>query len=89
MIPVKCNYRRKYEGNILCVLCDTQSEESQEHIIVCPTILKEIVEDKIVRYMDIYGPLEKQIKAVNYFSLIMSTRTVLIKELEVLTKEKP
>ena len=48
MVMVKCNYKRKYEGNLLCTLCDTQSEESQEHLLVCPALLEDIVVDKSV-----------------------------------------
>ena len=89
MFHVKCNYRRMYEGNLLCLLCDTKSEETQEHLLLCPSILSEVVVDKSVEYMDIFGPLEKQINAVKYFSKIISTRKVLMKELEVLSREKP
>ena len=87
MFWVKCNYRQKYEGNLLCQLCETQSEESQEHLLVCPTILNEVVVDKTVQYMDIFSSLEKQIKAVNYYSQIISARKVLMKQLEVLSRE--
>ena len=89
MFHVKCNYRRMYEGNLLCLLCDTKSEETQEHLLLCPSILSEVVVDKSVEYMDIFGPLKKQINAVKYFSKIISTRKVLMKELEVLSREKP
>ena len=61
MFHVKCNYRRMYEGNLLCLLCDTKSEETQEHLLLCPSILSEVVVDKSVEYMDIFGPLKKQI----------------------------
>ena len=43
MVMVKCNYRRKYEGNLLCTLCDPQAEESQEHLLICPALLEDIV----------------------------------------------
>ena len=78
-----------YEGNLLCLLCDTKSEETQEHLLLCPSILSEVVVDKSVEYMDIFDPLEKQIKAVNYFSQIISTRKVIMKELAVLSRGKP
>ena len=44
---------------------------------------------KSVEYMDMFGLLEKQIKALNYFSQIKSTRNVMMKELEVISREKP
>ena len=83
---VKCNCRRKYEGNLLCTLCDTQSEESQEHLLVCPALLEDIVVDKSVNYMDIFGTLEKQVKAARYFSQIISVRKVKLKEQEKFLK---
>ena len=82
MVLVKCNYKRKYEENLFCTLCDTQAEESQEHLLVCPALLEEIVEDKTVKYLDIFGPLEKQVKAVRYLSQIISVRKVKLKEQE-------
>ena len=86
MVMVKCNYRRKYEGNLLCTLCDTQAEESQEHLLICSALLEDIVVDNTVKYMDIFGTLEKQVKAVKYISQIISTRKVKLKEQETLLK---
>ena len=86
MVLVKCNYKRKYEGNLLCTLCDTQSEESQEHLLVCPALLEDIVVDKSVNYMDIFGTLEKQVKAARYFSQIISVRKVKLKEQKTFLK---
>ena len=83
MIPVKCNYKRKYEGNLLCTLCDTQAEESQEHLLVCPSLLDKIDVDESVKYMDIFDSLDKQVKAVKYISEIMSIRKVQLKEQEL------
>ena len=83
---VKCNYCRKYEGNLLCTLCDPQAEESQEHLLICPALLEDIVVDNTVKYMDIFGTLKKQVKAVKYISQIISTRKVKLKEQETLLK---
>ena len=38
--------------------------------------------DKSVNYMDIFGTLEKQVKAARYFSQIISVRKVKLKEQE-------
>ena len=86
MVMVTCNCRRKYEGNLLCTLCDTQSEKSQEHLLVCPALLEDIVVDKSVNYMDIFGTLEKQVKAARYFIQIISVRKVKLKEQEKFLK---
>ena len=73
---------QKYEGNLLCTLCDTQAGESQEHLLKCPALLEEILVDKSVKYLDIFGTLEEQVKAVRYFSQIISVRKVKLKEKE-------
>ena len=83
MIFVKCNYRKMYEGNLLCSLCDDQAEESQEHLLVCSALLEDVVVDRSVRYPDIFGPLEKQIKAVKYLDQIMTVRKIKLKEQEI------
>ena len=83
MVFVKCNYRNKYQGNLQCCLCDFQSEDSQEHLLVCPPLLKEIDIDVTVEYMDIFGSIEKQINAARYFFKIMSVRKLKLKETEI------
>ena len=66
----------------MCTLCDTQAEESQEHLLICPALLEEIVVDKTVKYLDIFGTLDKQVKAVRYLSQIISVRKIKLKEQE-------
>ena len=83
MVFVKCNYRNKYQGNLQCCLCDSQPEDSQEHLLVCPPLLNEVDVDQTVEYMDIFGSIEKQIKAVRYLSKIMSVRKLKLKETDI------
>ena len=82
MIEVKCNYKSKYEENLLCSLCQTNSMESQEHLLVCPTLipLSDIITN--VKYMDIFDNLEKQMEAAKYWSKIMVKRKIKFKEKE-------
>ena len=80
---VKCNYRNKYQGNLQCCLCDSQSEDSQEHLLVFPPLLNKVDVDQTVEYMDIFGSIEKQIKAVRYLSKIMSVRKLKLKETDI------
>ena len=33
---VKCNFKSMHRGNLSCDMCDTQEDETQEHMMVCP-----------------------------------------------------
>ena len=83
MAPLKCNYRTKYQSNLLCCLCDASSEDSQEHLLLCPSLLSEIVIDDSVAYMDLFGNIDQQVKATKYLNKIMSIRRIKLKECEV------
>ena len=64
---VKCNYRTKYKNNITCSLCDSNSEESEVHLLQCESIISEPdVKDSIpqMEYSYIFAEVKKQIKAV-------------------------
>ena len=64
---VKCNYRTKYKNNVTCSLCDSNSEESEVHLLQCEAIISEPeVKDSItqIHYSDIFAEVKKQIKAV-------------------------
>ena len=64
---VKCNYRTKYKNNITCSLCDSNSEESEVHLLQCVSIISEPdVKDSIpqMEYSYIFAEVKKQIKAV-------------------------
>ena len=82
MIPVRSNYKNQYPGNLNCTLCDTNSEESQEHLIQCPALLERVDVDSSVKYMDIFDTLEKQVKAVKYISEILKIRKSMLKTQE-------
>ena len=83
MVFVKCNYRSQYQDNLQCCLCDSQSEDSQEHLLECPSLLNEVDVDISVEYMDIFGPLAKQINAAKYISKIILARKLKLKETEI------
>ena len=83
MVMVKCNYRNKYGDNLSCSLCQTLSQESQEHLLVCPGILEEEERCKEVQYLDIFGTLDEQVRAAHYWTKIMQIRTIKLKENEI------
>ena len=83
MVMVKCNYRNKYGDNLSCSLCQTLSQESQEHLLVCPGILEEEERCKEVQYLDIFGTLDEQVRAAHYWTKIMQIRTIKLKVNEI------
>ena len=83
MIPVKCNYESMYKDNLLCSLCETNSNESQQHLLVCPGLVEHPSVNTPVRYMDIFDTLEKQAGAVKYWSKILKNRKIKLKEKEI------
>ena len=74
---VKCNYRTKYKNNVTCSLCDSNSEESEVHLLQCESIISEPeVKDSIpqIQYSDIFAEVKKQIKAVKTWRKIFRIR---------------
>ena len=66
MIQVKGNYSSMFKDDMSCRLCDTNSEESQEHILSCPSLATSSNINN-VKYMDIYDQnLDIQITAVKH-----------------------
>ena len=82
MIHVKCNYGSSY-SNLLCSLCDTDSEESQEHLLVCPGLGEQPPLNTSVQYLDIFGNLDKQVVAVQHWTRILNNRKLKLKEKEI------
>ena len=82
MIEVKCNFKSKHGEDLLCSLCQTNSEESQEHVLICPALVPHHAATT-VQYKDIFDSLEKQIVAVKHWSKLMSIRKIKIKEQEI------
>ena len=76
------NYKNQYQGNLTCTLCDTNSEESQEHLIQCPALLERVDVDSSVKYMDIFDSLDRQVKAVKYIGEILKIRKLMLKKQE-------
>ena len=82
MTQVRTNYKNQYQGNLACTLCDTDSEDSQEHLLQCPALLEKVEVDNSVKYMDIFDTLEKQVKAVKYIGEILKIRKSMLKTQE-------
>ena len=82
MVEVRTNYKNKHGDNLNCTLCQSQSEESQEHLLVCPG-LAEIPVNPSVKYQNIFGNLDGQVEAVKHWTKLMSLRRIKLKEQEI------
>ena len=87
MIPVKCNFPSMYKDDLSCRLCNSNTNESQEHVLFCPGLVTHTNEDS-VKYMDIFDQdLDKQVKAVKYWNLLLKTRAIKLNEINLLFRE--
>ena len=87
MIPVKGNFSSMYKDDLSCHLCSMNLKESQEHLLSCSS-LTHVNEDSSVEYLDIYHTnLEKQIRAVKHWSILLKTRTIKLNEMKLLARE--
>ena len=85
MIPVKGNFSSMYKDDMSCRLCNLNSDESQEHTFACPILTQS---SDSVKYMDIFDQdLDKQIKAVKHWNKLLKTRTIKLKEMNLLPGE--
>ena len=87
MIPVKGNFSSMYKDDLSCRLCNLNLRESQEHLLSCP-FLTHVNENSSVEYLDIFNPnLEKQIRAVKHWNMLLRTRTIKLNEMKLLSGE--
>ena len=84
MFPVKTNFRTKYKLNLCCEFCGIGTSD-QEHQLSCPVIIKFLPEiaDSKVRYKDLFGNAEKQLKFIKIYTKIERQREVLLESLNM------
>ena len=70
--PNKSNMKNMHKNDLSCILCkDPNSEENLDHLLNC-SFLSSIVKDiETIKCKDIFGSLEKQVKAVKSDKLIL------------------
>ena len=82
MVQVKANYSSKYREDLNCILCEKEGrfkKDTQKHIMKCPTIRKEIIEQEAVHYEDLNSDiLNEQIDMVKRFRKMFEVRKKLI-----------
>ena len=84
MINVKSNFRNQYE-NVLCQLCDNGAEESQSHLLECPTLLDNcpmLFNDTQTEYDDIFECPSKQLQVVRLFQSVLDIREKMLNQEE-------
>ena len=78
MIDVKANHPNMYKGELSCTLCDSNSIENQQHILVCPSLIGHSGEQ--IQYTDIFSEnIDKQIEAVKHWNTILKIREIKLK----------
>ena len=84
MFPVKTNFRNKYKLDLSCEFCRV-GKSDQEHQLSCPVIMKFLpeVEKSKVRYQDLFGSAEKQLKFVKIYTKVSRQREVLLERLNL------
>ena len=80
---LKCNYRTMHENDIGCRSCqEDESIENEIHVFEqCIYLHNAFVSDNNIKFEHIFGTLDQQINAINYFLPIMNKRDI---ELEIL-----
>ena len=63
----KANYSFKYGSNLQCELCN--EIENQQHLLNC-----KVKAGDDVKYSDLFGPLEKQVKIIKVLKVIIEKR---------------
>ena len=67
-----------YKSDLSCTLCDTNSIENQEHVLVCPKL--QVQSSTKIQYNDIFSEVtEKQIEAVKHWQNVLKMRKIKLK----------
>ena len=82
MFRVKCNFRNGNLNDLMCSYCHTNSEETQEHQLVCSGIPEPELRNEKVKYSAIFGSLDEQVEAAKHWMKIKQIRTIKEKERE-------
>ena len=82
MINCKSNFKKQYENNMTCRICeDISSYEDENHLLICP----KMAEDKTdIQFRDVYGDVDSQYRAVKIFKQVLRKRDIIF---EVMKKQ--
>ena len=87
---IKRNFSILYkDNNMMCELCKT-NEDSQEHCLQCPELLRNITNvKKHIKYEQLFGSLIDQIEVTQYFKQLLDIRTKLMEQYPALNSVGP
>ena len=69
------NYPNLYKSDLICSLCDSNSIENQQHVLVCPSLI--VHSSTKIQYTDIFSDnTEKQIEAVKHWNNVLKLRKI-------------
>ena len=76
----KSNYKSQYEEDMSCRVChQTDSYEDEEHtFFACKVLLEDIEVKKDIKFKDIFGNIESQVKSIKYFTKIIQRRNIIL-----------
>ena len=82
MYPVKANFSKKYEDNLLCDLCASE-ECTQQHLLQCPVIKGFIpeVESSTIKYEYLFGNTEEMKQILKMLKKISEIREQLLEDM--------
>ena len=78
---IRGNFSQMYFGDIQCRLCNSESD-SQCHLMLCPVLKRYSSWDQNIKYSDIYGTLDDQVKVTNVLSSLLEIRELLLDEVD-------
>ena len=80
-VNVKCNFRSRYQNNLLCPLCE-QKDDDQPHLLECVELIQKLKADDLVKenseYVDIFGDHFKQKQITHLLSRLINIRNKLL-----------
>ena len=71
----KANYKSQYGDNITCIICG--SEDNQTHLLLCSRTTAGVNTDN-VRYEDIFGILDKQVRVAKVLKKVIRNRKIIL-----------
>ena len=76
MSDVKNNFKNMYFGNLQCNFCGECDLQTQDHLLVCTTIVskcQDLYDNIKIEHDDIYGNLEEQLAVTKLYQKVFDT----------------
>ena len=81
MSDVKNNFKNMYFANLQCNFCGECDLQTQDHLLVCPTIVsncQDLYDNIKIEHDDIYGNLEEQLAVTKLYQKVFDTIEAII-----------